>query len=219
VNGDAAEIGGLSVDVARTAPIPLLRLVTFIGRPRRFDLDLDVGVWAEALRYETLRTGPGQRYERQVALAAGLTFDLWHSRDLASFARLRAAGGYEEPNGRDDGDWTVTPAVEAELTLDRDGFHHLRLAAWSDAVLPSGAGPDAASGLPLRRWRHQARAEYELVVASINDQPLSLVIAARGQKRDDVPGWPTGWLGEATAQLRFSLWAPPRRGAPLQDRL
>lgn len=217
VDGSAAELSGVAVDLSRTYPHPLLRITTFVGRPRRFDPPLYVGLWAEALRFETLRTRAGARHERTGALSAALTLDFWRSPDLASYLRLRSGAGYEKVSGRDAGDWVALWLVEGEAALDGDGLLHLRGGAGSELILPSGAGP--AAPLPDRRWRHQARAEVERILFSVNDQPVSAVLQARAARRTDVPDWPDGWTFEATGQLRFSLWAPPPRAAPRQDAL
>ncbi|MBK9518419.1 MAG: hypothetical protein IPO09_13925 [Anaeromyxobacter sp.] len=211
VDGSAAELSAVSVDFSRAYPHPLLRLTTFFGTPRRYDPPLYVGLWAEALRFESLRTRAGGRHERTGALAAALTFDFWRSADFGSFLRARTGGGWEKASGRDDGDWAVHWLVEGEVALDEDGLSHLRGAAGSELVLPAGDGP--AAPLPDRRWRHQARLEWERILVSVNDQPVSLVVLGRASRRTDVPDWPDGWTAEATAQLRVNLWAPPRRSA------
>jgi hypothetical protein len=188
-----------------------------VGPPRRFDPPLYAGLWVEALRFESLKTRSGVRYERTEAGAAAITFDVWRTPDLSDYLRLKGGGGYEKVAGRDDGDWTLIFALEGDARLDRDGLHHLRGSAGTELILPKGAGPVAP--LEKRRQRHHLRAEYEWIVFSVNDQPASLVLAAALQKRTDVPDWPTGWVGEVTAQVRFSLWAPPLRSAPIQESL
>jgi hypothetical protein len=52
--------------------------------------------------------------------------------------------------------------------------------------------------------------QYEAIILAINDQPLTLKLAASGEKRDDIPGVPEQWAFVLDAGLRFSLWAPPR---------
>ena len=213
VDGSAAELTALSADFSRGYPHPLLRLTTFFGTPRRFDPPLYAGLWGEALRFETLKTRSGDRYERTGYAAAAVTLDFWRSADFGSFVRLRAGGGYEEASGRTDGDWTLHWLLEGDVVMDGDGLSHLRGLAGTELILPSGAGP--AAPLHDRRWRHQVRAEWEQVLLSVNDQPVSVVLQARASQRDDVPDWSTSWTGEATLQLRVNLWAPARRtGAP-----
>lgn len=58
--------------------------------------------------------------------------------------------------------------------------------------------------------RFRTRLQYEAIILAINDQPLTLKLAAGGEKRDDVPGIPYQWAFVMDAGLRFSLWAPPR---------
>ncbi|HEY6099710.1 MAG TPA: hypothetical protein VIW03_09790, partial [Anaeromyxobacter sp.] len=77
----------------------------------------------------------------------------------------------------------------------------------------------AAQRLPSRRQRQSAKAEYEIILLAVNDQPISAVLDVRGQRRNDVPGLDDGWHLQGTASLRFNLWAPPRRGAPVQEKL
>jgi len=60
------------------------------------------------------------------------------------------------------------------------------------------------------RQRLRARLQYEAVVLAINDQPLTLKVAAGGEKRNDLLGVPDQWAFVMDAGLRFSLWAPPR---------
>lgn len=206
VDGSAAEIGGVTVDLARAYPRPLFYLTTFVGPPRRFDLPLYAGLWAEALRFETLRTRTGDRYERTMAGAAAVTFDVWRTADLAGYVRLRAGGGYEQVSGHGGADWTVAAVLEGDAALDADGLTHLRGSVGSEVVLADRAAPPAP--LASTRWRHHLRAEAERIVFSVNDQPVSAVLALRAGRRDDVPDWPAGWTGEATVQLRFSLGAP-----------
>jgi hypothetical protein len=217
VNGSAAELGGVAADFSRAYPHPLLRITTFVGRPRRFDPPLYVGLWAEALRFETLKTRSGARHERTGAFSGAITLDFARSADMASYLRLRAGAGWEKVSGAESGDLVILALVEGEARLDGDGLLHLRGALGSEAISATGAGP--AAPLHDRRWRHQARAELERVVFSVNDQPVSVVLQARGMQRSDVPDWPDAWTFEAAAQLRFSLWAPPLRAAPQQDAL
>jgi hypothetical protein len=58
--------------------------------------------------------------------------------------------------------------------------------------------------------RLRAKLQYEAIVLAINDQPLTLKLAAGGEKRDDIFGVPDQWAFVMDAGLRFSLWAPPR---------
>lgn len=216
-DGNHGEFLLIGLDASRAYPTPLLRITTFLGKPRRYDPPLYFGLWGEGLRMEFLETESGERFDRTLMVAGAVTVDVWRSRDLSDFVRLRLGGGYEEAMG---GDWSsLVPhaALEGEVTLGRNGFHHVRASAQSELLTNSGGGLDAR--LPENRSRLTLKAEYELILFALNNQPVSLALEARAVKRDDVPDYPTGWLVQGGAQLRFSLWAPPRRSATVQDSL
>jgi hypothetical protein len=222
-DGHFADFTLFGVDASRAYPSPLLRLTTFVGKPRRFDPPLYVGGWAEAIRVESLETSAGW-LDRMELGALAVTVDLWRSRDLSSFVRLRGGSGYEIADQLSGGAFTPLAAADLDVTLDGGGFHHLRATALAEWLVTTGAREyqptdDAAPHLPLRRARYTGKAEYEVILLAVNDQPLSAVLDARAQRRNDVPGLSHGWEFQGTASLRFNLWAPPRPGAPVQDRL
>ncbi|HZI10587.1 MAG TPA: hypothetical protein VE153_09315, partial [Myxococcus sp.] len=189
---------------------PLFRITTFFGKPRRYDIDINLGMWMEVLAVEELERG-GEEAGFLTWAALHATLDLWHSRDMVSYVRVRAGPSLERDYKH--GFYTLVPgaALEADLTLDRDGFHHLRFGVEAEKVLLARS----VEGRPPRPERLRARAGYELILLAINDQPVSLVVDGRGTWRDDIPGLPAGWEWSAAAGLRFSLWAPARRSAPL----
>ncbi|NTX33523.1 hypothetical protein HUA78_03650 [Myxococcus sp. CA033] len=192
---------------------PLFRITTFFGEPRRYDVSINLGVWLETLRVEDLERGQA----RGGFLTWGTlhaTLDLWHSRDLVSYVRVRAGPSAERDY--ENGISTLVPgaALEGNLTLDRDGFHHLRFGVEAEKVLLSRA----VEGRPLRPERLRLSAGYELILLAINDQPLSLVADARGVWRNDIAFLPERWEWSASAGLRFSLWAPARRSAPIAEK-
>ena len=217
LDGSMADLLVLAIDATKAYPSPLLRLTTFLGKPRRYDPPLFLGLYAEALRTETIRREDDRWYDR---LSGGLwlTADLWRSRDLSSFARLRGGAGLEKVDEWEGTDWSPGGGADAELMLDGAGFHHLRASVLAEAVLPASS---ARPPLPLERNRRRltARAEYEVILLAVNDQPLSAVLDVRAQERDDVPAYPTTWRWQATAGLRFNLFAPPRRTAAPQEKL
>lgn len=222
-DGKFADFTLAGIDASRAYPSPLFRITTFVGKPRRFDPPLYVGGWFELLRAETVRT-PAGWFDRTEFAAAALTLDLWRSRDLASFVRLRGGAGYEQAAQLDGAAWVPHAALDADVTLDRGGFHHLRLTALSEWLATTGANgyqptDPARPRLSTRRTRETVKAEYELILLAVNDQPVSAVLDVRAQRRNDVPGLGDGWHAQATASLRFNLWAPPLRGAPVQEKL
>lgn len=190
-------------DVSRRFANPLLRVTTFFGTPRRSDLKMNLGFWAEGGHLEMHDTAAGDRSLWRFATAHA-TIDLWQSRDLASFARVRGGVGFEGTyHGDSDLQRTaVAPggAVEADVVLDDAGFHHLAAElAYEVPVFEGG-----------RAERIRARAQYEVIFIALNDQPLSLRVGAGAERRNDLDGIPDTWAFRADAGLRFSLWAPPR---------
>jgi hypothetical protein len=223
-DGEHGDLTVLGLDASRTYPSPLIRVTTFVGRPRRFDPPLFVGAWVEAVRVESLRAASGRWFDRLSVGALALTVDLWRSRDLASFVRLRGGAGYEQVEQLDGGAWTPQAAADLDLTLTGDGRHHARASFLAEWIRPAGSSdfqPDdpGLPRLPERRERYTGKVEYELIFLAVNDQPLSLVLDGRAQRRDDVPDLPARWQFQGTASVRFNLWAPPRRGAPVQAKL
>jgi hypothetical protein len=216
-DGNHGELLVFGIDASRAYPTPLLRITTFFGQPRRFDPPLYFGLWAEGIRMEALETETGKTFDRTMFASGAVTVDLWRSRDLSDFFRLRAGAGYEEALG---GKWSsVVPhaAVEGEITLGDRGHHHLRASAQAELLTSSGEG--LAPLLPENRKRITVKGEYEVVAFALNNQPVSLVLEAKGVKRNDVPDYPSDWVVQGGAQLRFSLFAPPRRDAKLQGSL
>ncbi|GHG63399.1 hypothetical protein [Comamonas sp. JC664] len=192
---------------------PLLRVTSFLGKPRRHDLYLNMGLWMEALHLEQLkRDGQVARFLSLGAFHAA--FDLWHSRDLVSYVRVRAGAGIESDLVHRFNALAPSAALEGDLTLDRDGFHHFRMSAEVETLLLA----PRVEGRPRRPERLRVQAGYEVILLAINDQPLSLLVDGRGVRRDDIAGVPERWEWSASAGLRFSLWAPARRSAPIAAR-
>lgn len=184
----------------------LAQVTTFFGKASRTDVHLDLGWYLEAGRYDTLRRAGV--VQTDVILATGQpTFDLWHSRDLVSFVRLRAGPGAGWDTLRNYLYLLGEAALEADVTLDPNGFHHLRLLALGDKAFFVPALP----GRPASPDRLRARAEYEVIFVAIDDQPLSLVLDGNGGWRNDLVGLPPTWEWSAGVTLRFNLWAPARR--------
>jgi hypothetical protein len=188
---------------------PLLRVTTFVGKPRRFDFSFDMGTWLEVLRLEQLRRS-GTEALFYTFVTGHLTLDLWHSRDLTSYVRVRAGPSVEYD--RSNHFFTLVPGavLEGDFTLDANGFHHLTFGAEAEKIYLG----EAVEGRPQDPERLRVRAGYELILLAFNDQPLSLVVDGRGQWRNDIPDVPNVWEWSVQTGLRFSLWAPPRRSAP-----
>ena len=155
---------------------PQLVVTTFIGKPRRLDLGFDMGMFLELVRVEQLRRA-GTNALYYTFIDAQLTVDLWHSADLASYVRVRAGPSleYDAPHRF----YSLVPGVtfEGDLTLDRDGFHHLTFGVEGEKLYFDPVVEDR----PLHPERLKARVGYELILLAINDQPVSLRVDAEGR--------------------------------------
>jgi len=204
----SAEIVVAHYDLSRRFLDPLLRITTFVGEPQRHDLTLDLGLWTEVGGLEIHPTPTGTSSIWKHATAMG-TVDLWQSAKLDSFLRLRAGMGLEGQYTQETGYRTAfTPqeALEFDWVVDPAGFHNIRVELSHE--MPRYLLPIRNDQKLAQRLR--AKLMYEAIVLAINDQPLTLKLAAGGEKRDDIMGVPDRWAFVMDAGLRFSLWAPPR---------
>ncbi|MCX5742363.1 MAG: hypothetical protein NT062_07690 [Proteobacteria bacterium] len=204
----SAEVTVAHYDVSHRFIDPLLRITTFFGEPSRHDLHLNLGMWSEVGGLELHRTPRGNAQLWKHA-AAQITLDLWQSANLDSFLRLRTGLGLEGQHDEENGyhsALTATSALELDMVVDDAGFHNVRFELVHE--LPRYFVDLGETGKLAQRLK--AKLQYEAIVLAINDQPLSLKIAAGGEKRDDIPGVPNKWAFVLDARLRFSLWAPPR---------
>jgi hypothetical protein len=203
----AAELTLVHYDMSHRFLDPLLRITTFVGKPARHDLTIDLGLWTEAGGLEVRRTAVGDSQLMRHATAQ-VTLDLWQSANLESFLRVRTGAGLEgqhdDVNGYRSG-VTWSSALDFDSVLDDHGFHNLRFELAHE--VPRYFTP-YQNDVFVQRLR--ARVQYEAIVLAINDQPLTLKLAAGGEKRNDIPGIPDHWAFVLDAGLRFSLWAPPR---------
>jgi hypothetical protein len=201
-------------DFSRRSVIPLVRLTTFWGTPRRYDIAAHVGGWFELGHVQVDEVEPGRTETLWRYATAHLTWDVWRSPDMSSFVRLRGGAGLERAVVEADADGTtidrdaVTPAgaLEGNLTLDEDGFHHVTFEGQFERPLFTGDARDVRTSAR----RAQLRAGYEVILVAVNDQPVTLRFAGEALYRDDVPGVAAGWDLRAIAGVRLSLWAPAR---------
>ncbi|HEU0030098.1 MAG TPA: hypothetical protein VFQ53_05680 [Kofleriaceae bacterium] len=203
----SAEMVVAHYDVSRRFLDPLLRITTFVGEPQRHDLKLNLGLWTDVGGLEIHPSAFGHSSIWKHA-AGQVTVDLWQSDKLDSFVRLRTGigleGQYTDGTGYRS---AVVPgsALEIDAVLDREGFHNVRFELSHEMpryFIPLQNGQKLAQRL-------KAKLQYEAIVLAINDQPLTLKLAAGGEKRDDIFGVPDQWAFVMDAGLRFSLWAPP----------
>ena len=199
------EASVIRYDVSNRKQGAPLWLTTFIGEPRRFDLPLNLGWAAEAVRFEAL----GSKTFMTIA-ELDVTLDLWNSVDLDSYVRLRAGPALEYDFDAKGAYLKTVAAIEADLTLDRDGFHHFTASATGEKLFFE----PAVEGRGVSPQRLRIKAGYEVILFALNDYPVTLVIDGRAAWRDDVPAL-KGWEFAGNAGLRFSLWAPARHQSEL----
>ena len=187
---------------------PAIRITSFFGKPRRHDISLDLGLWVEAGHLEYRASASEEERLWRLVTVNG-TLDLWKSRDMYSYVRVRAGVGLERASSDiAENREAVTPgaALEGDITFDRTGFHQLGFELSYER--PYYTTEDARIGASAQRMK--ASLEYEMIVLAINDQPLSLHFDVGAEKRDDSPLIANRWAARANAGLRFSLWAPAR---------
>lgn len=186
---------------------PILRITTFFGAPKRHDLFLAIGWWGDLLTVEHHPRGSAPETQLRV-VGGGPTWDLWQDADLTSFVRLRAGANLEHHFVRSSGGysaWALAPLayLEADITFDRGGFHHLLFASGFEGVF-------VLDGTPELQKRFVNEVGYEVIVLAINDQPVTLRAVVGGGYREDLAVGPSGWEVTARVGLRTSLWAPAR---------
>ena len=204
----SAELVLAHYELSRRFIDPLLRVTTFVGTPQRHDLRLNLGMWTEAGRMEAHRSTLGDSYLWRFG-SAQLILDLWQSARLDSYARLRGGVGVDRQYTDVAGNRSaIVPeaAFEIDTVLDSAGFHNVRFELSEE--LPQYFLPLPNAQTQAHRLR--AKLQYETILLAINDQPVSLNVAAGSEKRNDLPGVTDQWAFVMDAGLRYSLWAPPR---------
>lgn len=210
----SADVTLVRYDYSVDRQAPFLRFTTFFGTPRRFDLNLDAAGYFKALQLEWVR----RNNETNSFLTLGdaeVTFDLWHSRDLVSYVRIRGGAAVEQDALRRFLTLKPVAAFEGDLTLDPDGFHHVTFQVQGEKLFLD----PVVFGRPRNPQRLRAKAAYEVIFIAINDQPLTFIAEGRATYRNDLPAYDEGFEYSATAGLRFSFWAPARRTAKTQNEL
>lgn len=195
----------LELDSGHESMSPLFRLTTLWLEPDRHDLHVNMGLWGQLGKIEYRPRGSESDTVIRIA-GAGMAMDFWHSVDMYSYVRLAvAADAYHNTEAHERYALTPIQALEMDLTLDREGFHHLavQLVAEQPLVLND-------KGLADNHIHASAKAIYEVVLLAINDPPLSAYVSVGGGYRDDLMGVPDGWEFNANLGFRFSLWVPSR---------
>lgn len=217
------EVNGLlfSYDYQHLHRRPAFWLTTFFGDPQVHGVPMPLG-WGFRMINVHDRP-PAARQELDVEFTeVHLAWNPWQSDDLYSHLRLEAGGNYGKlwqqrkqiADGLDTGYWYLgfSGAVRSRFSLGEGGLHYIFLdVAYTRPTFVEdpfkGESVDRLSGTMA----------YEAIFLAINDQPLSLRITASGSSREDLATGVQTVEVAATAGLRFSFWAPPRRFEPLPD--
>jgi hypothetical protein len=148
-----------------------------------------------------------------------LSWNPFTSADMYNRLRLEAGAdvGKDWANTATMGEnrWYAgfTAAMHARMSFGERGKHYL----FAD-VTYTRPNLLAAGDLPAKTVnRVKAQLAYERVLIAINDQPLSLRLAAHGVARDDLAGGARNLEFGGNAGLRFSFCAPPRQMDPLPE--
>jgi hypothetical protein len=220
LHGFGLDVTGFRYDMSHRYQHPLVRITTFVGEPARRDLYLNVGLFTEALHFETTPRG----IDGEQALTLGTvqaTLDLWQSADLRSYVRLRTGPGVEVRMGP----WGDTAryvgflpqaVLEGNMLVGKRGLQQLTFRARGSLFRTVALLPQALPG----GYIADAEAAYEAILLAINDQPVSFRIAAQGGVRGDAIDAPAGtpgvssvvtpgWEWKGTAGFRMSFLSPP----------
>jgi len=198
---------------------PTSWISTFVGEPRVYDVTPALG-WGFRLLNVNDRP-PAFRNTFDLEVAEGhLAWSPWQSNDMYSHIRLEAGGDFgkywpdrgEVFRTQGSGRWYggLTAALRSRFSIGEGGLHYLFVDVnYFRPTLFDGAPVTVTSN------RVDATLAYEGVFVAINDQPLSLRLAATGGSRDDPDTGARSVELRFSAGLRFSLWAPPRVFEPM----
>jgi hypothetical protein len=204
---------------------PAFWVTTFFGKPRLYPVAMPLGWGFRFFNVEDRPPAAPTTLDMEF-LEAHISWNPWQSPDMYSRIRLEAGGDLgkawadrtQVANGLGTGRTYAgfTSALRSRFTLGEGGLQYVfaDLAYLRPYLLPQGA----LLVQPINRVK--AQLAYERVLIALNNQPLSLRVAASGAVRDDLPG---GMLNVRNVEIaanvgaRISFWAPPRIVEPLPD--
>jgi hypothetical protein len=103
-------------------------------------------------------------------------------------------------------------ALKSRVTLGKGGLHYLFFdMRYQRPVAFEGKGAGEAQN------RIRTSLAYEGVFLAVDDQPISLRLAASGRAEPDAPEGARDLEVRLLAGLRVSFWAPPPELEPLPD--
>lgn len=149
-------------------------------------------------------------------------WDPWQSSDLYSHVRVEAGadlGEFWEDRSRAAkglktgvGYVGFSGAIRSRFSLGEGGLHSIQMdLLYRRPTLLAGENVGASIN------RINAMFAYEGVLIAINDQPVSVRLAATGSSRDDPASGARSFELGFSAGLRFSFWAPPRVFETMQE--
>jgi hypothetical protein len=220
---DDLEVSGVlfSYDYQHQHRRPAFWLSTFIGPPRVHPVPPVFGWGFRVLSVHDRPPSLRDRFDLEVS-ELHVSWNPWQSNDLYSHVRIEVGGDVGEhwldrgmlAQGLDTGVWYagLTSAVKSRLSLGEGGLHYMFTEfAYRRPTLLEGE----LLGESVDRL--DASVAYEGIFLAINDQPISLRLAAQGSTRDDFE------IDEQSVELRFvaglriSFWAPPRVFEPMPE--
>lgn len=220
---DDMELKGMlfSYDYQHMHRRPAFWITSFIGPPQVFDVTPRLG-WG--FRLVTINDRPPafrNTFDLEVA-EAHLSWNPWQSNDMFSHLRFEVGGDFGKfwedrgllAKGLETGAWYagITSAVKSRFSLGEGGLHYIFL----DVAYHRPTFVESTySGESIHRVR--ASMAYEAIVLAVNDQPVSLRVAAIGSSRQDPATGAQSFEATALAGLRVSFWAPPRIFEPLPE--
>jgi hypothetical protein len=221
INPFGLDITAFRYDMSHAYGFPLLRLTTLWRQPARHDLYLNVGVYGEVGRVQIEPLGEAGNHQLTLA-SLQPTLDLWQSRDLRSYVRLRLGPVVHMRFGpwRQEAQLVTSlpeTALEGNFILGKRALQQARFRLRGEWLRKLAWLPEPVA----RDWLVDGEASYEIILVAINDQPVSLRFAGRVGTRDqgvvaplaDVAApdqqrrWGLEWT--ATAGLRISFFSPP----------
>ncbi|MFO0757112.1 MAG: hypothetical protein U0359_11520 [Byssovorax sp.] len=200
---------------------PAFYVSTFFGKPRLYEVTPALGWGVRVLNINDRPPSFRNTLDAEI-LETHVSWNPWQSNDLYSHLRVEAGidvGKYWENRtdlgaGLGTGSWYAgfTSAVKTRFSLGEGGLHYF----FADVTY---LRPTMFQGQFVGQSvnRINATFAYEGILLAINDQPLSVRIAAQGGTHDDPGEGVRNVELRLTAGLRFSFWAPPRVFEPLPD--
>lgn len=189
----------------RNEEVPSVWVTTFIGEPKRFDIDIHLGPGVELGRFNYYAI-EGDHHALTDIVHGVLNWEMLQSSTMETLVALRVGGGvgirWEQASETPYFYYYPEVALDWHWVIDDRGLTELRLGA-SGRI----ADEPATSGL----WKQvKAGMSFERVVLAINDQPISLYVEPHVRWTDMGPAGTEQTDLRMHAGARVSLFSPPR---------